>query len=84
MPGNSTPRPIDPMREIDLLLMEEIMNRRNFQTDARARALQTFCMLVMLAALMGIFIHAATHKDAASVVSVPALLESGGRMPMVP
>jgi hypothetical protein len=74
----------DPMREIDLLLMEEIMMRRNFPTDARARALQTLCMLVVLAAVTGMFIHALRHRDATSIVSVPALLETPNRMPMVP
>ena len=40
----------DPMREIDLLLTEDIMMRRNFPTDARAKVAQTLCMLVVLAA----------------------------------
>ena len=74
----------DPMREIDLLLMEEIMMRRNFPTNARTRAVQTLCMLVVLAALTGMFIHALTHRDATSIVSVPALSDSPNRMPTVP
>ena len=74
----------DPMREIDLLLMEEIMMRRNFPTDARARALQTLCLLKLLAALAGMFIHALTHRDVTSIVSVPALHETPNRTPMVP
>jgi hypothetical protein len=74
----------DPMREIDVLLTEEIMMRRNFPTDVRARALQTLCMLVLLAALTGMFIHAVTHRDATTIVSVPPLLDSPNRMPMVP
>ena len=53
----------DPMREIDLLLLEEIMMRRDFPIDARARALQTLCMLVVLAAVGGLFIHTLTHKE---------------------
>ena len=72
------------MREIDLLLVEESMMRRDFPTDARARALQTLSMLVVLAALTAVFVHALTHRDAATIVSVPALLESPNRMPMVP
>jgi hypothetical protein len=31
----------DPMREIDLLLMEDLMMHRNFPTDARAKVAQT-------------------------------------------
>ena len=72
------------MRQFDLLLMEDIMMRRNFPTDARARALQTLCMLLVLAAVTGMLIHALTHRDATSVVSVPALRDSTSRMPMVP
>jgi hypothetical protein len=72
------------MRQIDLLLREAIMMHRNFPTDSRARALQTLCMLLVLATLSGMFIHALTHKDATSIVSVPALLDTPNRMPMVP
>ena len=61
----------DPMREIDLLLLEDIMMRRDVPIDARARALQTLCMLVVLAAVGGLFIHTFTHKEAISVVSSP-------------
>jgi hypothetical protein len=64
------------MREIDSLLMEEIMMRRNYPTDARARGLQTLCMLMVLVALAGMLIHELTHRDATSIVSAPTLLES--------
>jgi hypothetical protein len=66
----------DPMREIDLLLMEDIMMRRDFPTDARAKVAQTLCMLVVLATLGGMFVHALTHNDAMSIVSAPALSSS--------
>ena len=66
----------DPMREIDLLLVEDIMMRHNFPADARTRALQTGCMLLVLAALTGIFIHALRHRDATSIVSVPPVPDS--------
>jgi hypothetical protein len=66
------------------LIEEEIMLRCNFPTDARARALQTLCMLLMLAALAGMFIHALTHREATSIVSGPVLIDSAKRMPMVP
>jgi hypothetical protein len=76
----------DPMREIDLLLMEEIMLRRNFPKEARAiGALQTLCMLAVLAAATALFIHALGQRDATtSVVSVPADLGAAGQMPMSP
>ena len=38
----------DPKREIDLLLLEDLMMRRNVQPTKTARALQTTCMLLML------------------------------------
>jgi len=58
--------------------------RHNFTTNARARAVQALCTLVVLAAATGTFIHALTHGEATPIVSVPALFESPNRMPMVP
>ena len=52
------------------------MKRRNFPTDARAGALQTLCMLVVLVALTGMLVHAVTHRDATSIVSVRTLLDT--------
>jgi hypothetical protein len=60
------------------------MKRRNFATDARARVLQTLCMLAVLAALAGMFINALTHRDATSIVSARTLLEPPNRMPTAP
>jgi hypothetical protein len=75
----------DPMREIDLLLMEDIMMRRNFATDARAKVAKTLCMLVVLAALGGMFVHALTHSDATSVVAAPPLSSDPiYQLPMIP
>jgi hypothetical protein len=72
------------MPEIDSLLMEEIMMRRNYPMDARTRGLQTLCMLTVLAALGAILIHELTHTDATSIVSVPTLLEAPNRISMAP
>jgi hypothetical protein len=75
----------DPIREIDLLLMEDIMMRRNFPTDARAKVVQTLCMLVVLVALGGMFVHALTHNDATSLVAAPPLSSSPiDQLPMIP
>ena len=75
----------DPMREIDLLLMEDIMMCRNFPTDTRAKVAQTLCMLAVLAALGGMFVHALTHKDATSLVAAPPLSTSPiDQLPMIP
>lgn len=70
---NQTKRPIphDPMREIDLLLLEDIMMRRNFDTTARQRALQTGGILLVLASLIVVFIHALTHQDIVAAGNSP-------------
>lgn len=75
----------DPIREIDLLLMEDIMMRRNFPTDGHAKLAQMLSMLVVLAVLGGIFVHALTHNDATSLVSSPRLSSSPiDQLPMIP
>jgi hypothetical protein len=66
------PRHADSMREIDLILVEDdMMMRRYAETDRRARALQTMCMLLMLTALLGMFVHALSQRDVASIASLP-------------
>ncbi len=52
------------MREIDLLLLEDVMMRRSFPTDARARMAQTIAILVVLLAISGVLVHAVIHRDA--------------------
>ena len=46
MPKGS--RPHDPMRELDLLLLEDLLMRRNCEPTASHRTLQTMCMLLLL------------------------------------
>ena len=48
------------------------MMRRNFKTDRRAKALQTVCMLLVLTGLLGIFAHAVTQRDVASIAFLPS------------
>ena len=81
MASNSTRRHVDPMREIDLLLLEEITLPRTIQIGVRARVLRAACMLFVLMGLLGLVIHAVTHRDAASA---PPLVEFPGGIPMVP
>ena len=83
MANNSTRPHADPMREIDLLVLEEITMHRTIQPDVRATVLGTACMLLVLTGLLGLCIHAVTHRDAASMASAPPPIElpSG---PMVP
>lgn len=84
MASNSTRRHVDPMREIDLLLLEEITLPRTIQIGVRARVLRAACMLFVLMGLLGLVIHGVTHRDAASIVPAPPLVEFPGGIPMVP
>jgi hypothetical protein len=43
-----------------------------------ARALQTLCLVALLTAFTGMLVHALTHNDAASIVSVRAFLTHRG------
>jgi hypothetical protein len=61
----------DPMRDIDLLLLEDDMMRRYVETDRRARVVQTMCMLLVLTACLGMFVHALSQRDVASIASLP-------------
>jgi hypothetical protein len=84
MASNSTRPHADPMREIDLLLLEEITMHRTIQPDVRATVLGTACMLIVLTGLLGLVIHAVTHRDAASMASAPPLIELPSGIPMTP
>jgi hypothetical protein len=84
MADNSTRRHVDPMREIDLLLLEEITMHRTIQPDVRATVLRTACMLLVLTGLLGLVIHAVTHRDAASMAAAPPLGELPSGIPMAP
>ena len=63
-----------------LLLCPAPTSLTPFSYGRVARALQTLCMLAVLAAFTGMFVHALTHRDAASIVSVRAFLDSPDRM----
>jgi hypothetical protein len=53
----------DPMREIDLMLLENLMMRRNFQSTKTDLALQTTSMLLVLLGVGVIFAYSVTHPD---------------------
>ena len=52
------------MREIDLLLLEDLMLRPNFHIPSAARALQTGCVLIVSAGVPGLLLHALTRFEA--------------------
>ena len=51
------------MREIDLLLLEDLMMRRNFQPTRTAAVLQTTCMLLVLLGVGVIFAYSLRHPE---------------------
>lgn len=53
----------DPMREIDLLLLEDITMRRNFQPTRTATVLQITCMLLVLLGVGAIFAYSLRHPE---------------------
>lgn len=51
----------DPMREIDLLLLEEDMVLK-FEPKPRAKALQAVCVLLVLFSLAGVLVRELAHR----------------------
>ena len=63
----------DPMREIDLLLLEDDMTRRDVEIDTRSRVAQTVALLLVATFFLGIFVHSLTRGDAGQVASLPSI-----------
>ena len=53
----------DPMNELDLLLLEDLMMRRNFQPTKAAIALQITGMLLVLLGVGVMFAYALLHPE---------------------
>jgi hypothetical protein len=68
----------DPMQQIDLLLLEDLMLRKNAHPVSLGRAFETASILVVLVCLFGLLIHA-TLADTIVVVAAPPL---GGAEPV--
>jgi hypothetical protein len=64
--------PSDPMQPIDLLLLEDLMGRKNAHPVSLGRAFETASILVVLLCLLGLLIHA-TLADTTVVVAAPPL-----------
>jgi hypothetical protein len=64
----------DPMREIDLLLLEDIMTmtRRNFETNNHALAFQTAALSAVVLLLCGIVLHSVARPAATVAAVMPA------------
>ena len=63
MPSNSTRGRADPMREIDLLLLEEITMRRNVETNRTAVIAQTICLTAVGLFFFAAFFYELTHPQ---------------------
>jgi hypothetical protein len=63
----------DPMREIDLLLLEDDMTRRDVEIDTRSRVAQTVALLLVATFFLGILVHSLTRGDAGLVASLPSI-----------
>ena len=70
--GKSKPSRIgdDPMREIDLMLLEGVMQQRNFASGAQARRIQTAALLIVLTAMVAILAHAVVAGERSVTAAV--------------
>lgn len=69
--------PSDPMQQIDLLLLEELMLKKKANPIGPGRALETASILVVLLCLFGLLIHA-TLANTTVVVAAPPGAEPVG------
>ena len=63
--------PSDPMQQIDLLLLEDLMLRHRASRISLGRALETASILVVLICLLGILIHAMVANTTVVVAAPP-------------
>jgi hypothetical protein len=69
MPANPSCRNrTDPIREIDLLLLEKLMMRRNFETSRSAVAVQTACLTLVGLFFFAASFYALTHPEPVGAV----------------
>ncbi len=66
----------DPMRELDLLLLENLMMRRNFQPTKAAMALQATSMFLVLLGVGVMFAYALLHPE----VGTAQIRDLGGQV----
>jgi hypothetical protein len=70
--------PSDPMQQIDLLLLEDLMLRKNANPISFGRALETASILVVLLCLLGLLIHATVASTTVVVAAPPPAAEPIG------
>ena len=66
----------DPMREIDLILLEDVMRQGAIETNALARSFQLAALLLVGACALFVLVHDLTHGNT-SINAPPALKIAG-------
>lgn len=72
---------LDPMREIDLIILEDIMKRYPVEVNATARHFQVGSMVLVLLALVGLLAHEIASYDPSAMAGAPQALETIAFMP---
>ena len=67
------PRHTDPMREVDLLLLEDALMHRNVDTNGTAVAARTACMTIVGLLFFAAFLYSLTHRE--TVVAATSRLQ---------
>ena len=78
------PLPSDPIRQIDQLLVEDMMVRQKPDLSGRDRALEAFSILLLLLCLLGVVLYASLSSTTVVVAAPPGLEASSpgaGRAP---
>lgn len=68
----------DPMRQIDLLLLEDAMRLGVVDTNAKARSFQLAALLLVAACVLSVLVHALAHGTI-SISAPPEKTEAGPR-----
>jgi hypothetical protein len=81
MSGNTSDRhQCDPMREIDRMLLEDVMQRYKVETNATAVAFRTGALMVVLTLLAVMLGHTIAHSDR-TITAAKAPHENGYSTP---
>jgi hypothetical protein len=62
----------DPMREIDLILLEDVMRRYPVEINATAKLFQIGGLVLVLLMVAGILVHDIVHHDPSATARAPA------------
>lgn len=63
----------DPMREIDLILLEDVMRRYPVEVTATAKLFQVGGLVLLLLAVTGLLVHDIVYRDPSATARAPAM-----------